>query len=127
MNNIRKISTQYKITSGFWLMLLFLFALLSKANFSAVQHNVTDSLSGRHDTGKNHLISISGAESCASVLQKIQDNDADDFDAVVFESHGLNYIVHSGISCSYSTQKLQYTTYKVPLYDLYCNWRHHVI
>lgn len=127
MNQIKKITLRYNLAAGCCLMVLFLFAVLSKASFTTFPHKEVNYDKGQQGESKNHLSSVTGSASYTSVLQKVQDNDTDDLDAFVPESYNSDYIANPVSKCDCSSQKLVHTRYKIALYDLYCNWKHYVI
>ena len=124
MKAIRNIINIRKELISFWLLLFFLTSF-NAANIVSFFEDVRASNIHHVEKGK-YIVSEAVDESVLSSLQ-LKDSDIDDIEFTYYghESSEKTAVLPAE-QHNFVQETQNYTAYKVPLYDLYCNWKFHL-
>lgn len=124
MKAVRKIVHTNKEFFSFWLLLFFITASNAR-NVAPVFQDIHPVENHHANSGKS-FVSVAIDDTDFGALS-LKDSDVDDIELI----YCGNYTAQSSVIVPTEEQSfLQYSkhssSYKVPLYDLYCNWKFHL-
>jgi hypothetical protein len=110
------------------LLLIFLFLA------AGLTRNLIFTLPSIHKAEASHfnssskylLTAATGEESGQSFLDQLKDSDADDVEVLFFSNYITKLIIPPAAKHEFSDFTPYRSLYRVPLYDLYCNWKFHL-
>ncbi|AWH85065.1 hypothetical protein HYN59_07960 [Flavobacterium album] len=121
MQAIRKMVNSNKGFMTFWLVLFFLTAGQAKT-FCAAAPSFHKKETTRTESVKQ--LSVTEGSSSANFLEQIKDSDIDDMPFAFFGDLSFNTLISQHTSYFPATTAVSCSNgYKVPLYELYCNWK----
>ena len=129
MKAIRNIVNGNKGFVTFWLVLLFLNAALTRSVLFASGSGPDSKIeTTHHDSGSKYdLAAISDDDSGLNFPGQFKkDTDSDDVEFVFFGNYSPKPQIHRLAKQGFSETGLYHEGYKVPLYDLFCNWKFHL-
>jgi hypothetical protein len=112
-----------------WLILVFLNAGLTKSFLSSsVSTSNKEEAVAHHNTGSKHdITATSDEESGISFIDQLKKGtDSDDLEFVFFADLLSKPNIPHLTKYEFSEFGPYRTIYRVPLYDLYCNWKFHL-
>lgn len=127
MKAIRKMVNGNKGFITFWLILFFLNAGFIRNFITSATPSTDKAEIAHHDTGAKHdLTATSDEDSGASFFDQFKkDADSDDVEFVFFGNFSSKTLTYSQDQHEFSEIGMHPDMYRIPLYDLYCNWKFH--
>lgn len=124
MKAIRKIIDANKEYFSLCLLLVFLTASTAR-NIVSVFEGI-DTIEADYTKKGQYLISADDEDSALGTLS-LKDSDADDIELIYYGNYTAQKQLSIPVSGHDFFQESEYlSTYNIPLYDLYCNWKFHL-
>lgn len=124
MKAIRKIVKANKEILSLWLLLFFLAASTGRNVVSVFEP--AHSSEAHYEKNGQYSVSAAVDDSILGTIS-LKDSDVDDIELIYYG----DYTAQKQAVLPTEEQNIvqyteQYSTYKIPLYDLYCNWKFHL-
>lgn len=112
---------------SFWLLLFFLTGFTARNFVYTLPQNHKTEAAHHIPSGKPVVSLLVSGGASQSLLDQLQDSDSDDIEVSYYAD-----IVSKNITLPVSEHEFAEfapynSIYRVPLYDLYCNWKFHLI
>jgi len=124
VKQIRSAVNNNKGFFAFWLLLFFVTASNARNVVSFFQDIHPTEF--HHSSPGKYLLSTAVDESEIGIFQ-LKDSDIDDIEFIYYDNYSLhNPVILPGEEHDFAVAEEYYCAYKIPLYDLYCNWKFHL-